>query len=1042
MSGTREDDLDPDVERIAGDLTDLEQVAWERESRNAPHLGRTLDNLRAIGEIVAAFRDSRSADFTHPDSASSKLRAASSDPERDEPPLWPSPPFRWGHLEVREKIARGGFGSVYCAFDPALDREVALKLLPAVANRNPPGLLEARRLARVRHPNVLAVHGVEQHGGFLGIETDLIAGANLADELQRRGPLSMREACLIGVDLCRALAAIHSAGLVHGDLKAANVMCEADGSAMLVDFGSVRNLREPSEDGNLSGTPLSLAPEVLSGRPPGPAADLYSLGALLHLAVTGAHPVEAESLDELRSYHTARAGVSVSERFPETPRRFARILDRALAPLEQRYTHAREMERDLADLLLERSRPLGETYVRLSHNLPHRLSRFVGRETLTELTQRTVRAHRLATLTGVPGCGKTRLGLEAARRMLAEFSGVWMIDLAPLTDAAQIPHELARACGARERSGASTLQSIEAHLREESALLVLDNCEHLLEAAGRIAERLLEAAPALHVLITSREALSLPGEQVIRVSPMEVPHPTTTDPEALRNVEAVELFLDRARSTADLLDPGTLPLIARICRELDGLPLSIEIAAASAGVAPLEEIDRRVKDGVTLVAGPRGSTGRRGSGSHDAGPRVDEPRGGADRHRSLGHLIGWSYERMSAAEQRLFRALSVFSGGWSLEAAEAIGSDAATPAPEILSVLARLTAMSLVERDGRARYRMLPTILLYAKERAEECGETAELRRRHRAHFRGLALDTAAELVGSEQGAGLSRLEADLDNLRAAALSYLEPDGDLEHGLEVVAALGPFWRLHGHFAEGAALCRSFLDDPRVTEALAGDFAKPSPSRQAVASVLLIASDLAYRRGESTEARRLATHALELGRVLRHHAMIGTALLRLGNLEKQAGRAREARDLYAESVSHRRKSGDRAALASVLNNLGIADCMLGDEVAARRSFLESLDIHESLRQPWGIASISNSLGVLALEGNQLPEAERWLQASFDLYRKIEDDSGTGNAALNLGILFSRQEEHARARLMYEEALACGRRLGELAITMRAMLQLAK
>src|SRR5690606_15041372 len=143
------------------------------------------------------------------------------------------------------------------------------------------------------------------------------------------------------------------------------------------------------------------------------------------------------------------------------------------------------------------------------------------------------------------------------------------------------------------------------------------------------------------------------------------------------------------------------------------------------------------------------------------------------------------------------RALSVFSGGWSLEAAEAIGSDAATPAPEILSVLARLTAMSLVERDGRARYRMLPTILLYAKERAEECGETAELRRRHRAHFRGLALDTAAELVGSEQGAGLSRLEADLDNLRAAALSYLEPDGDLEHGLEVVAALGPFWRLHG-----------------------------------------------------------------------------------------------------------------------------------------------------------------------------------------------------------------------------------------------------
>jgi predicted ATPase len=1025
--------LDPDVERIAGDLTDLEDVAWERESRNAPHLVQTLDNLRAIGDIFAAFRDSRPIDPAKMDTeapgsetAPSSLLSGAGGTARSNRSMLgplPVPPFRWGHLEVREQIARGGFGSVYRAFDPALDREVALKLLPTIAGGHPPGLLEARRLARIRHPNVLAVHGVEQHGGFIGIETDLIAGASLAEELKRRGPLSTRESCLIGVDLCRALSAVHAAGLVHGDLKAANVMCEPGGSAMLVDFGSVRNLRNPAEDGSLSGTPLSLAPEVLLGRPPGPAADLYSLGELLHLAVTGSHAVEATSLDELRAHHEAgRPRPAVADRFPDVPRRLARILDRALAPLEQRYTQAREMERDLSDLLLDQPDPPGGTRAVSHHNLPHRLSRFVGRETFTELTQRAVRAHRLVTLTGVPGCGKTRLAMESARRMLAEFSGMWMIDLAVLTDPAQIPHELARSCGARERPGASALESIEAHLREESALLVLDNCEHLLDAVGRIVQQLLESSPALQVLITSREALLVPGEQVIRVTPMEIPRPMSDSSGELRKVESIQLFLDRARNSTDLLDdPSALPVIARICRELDGLPLSIEIAAAMSETVPLEEIDRRVKSGMTLGA---------------------EQRGSVDRHRSLGHLIGWSYERMTPAEQKLFRSLSVFAGGWSLEAAEAIGSGPMMPAHEVLTLLARLTAMSLVERDGRARYRILPTILLYAKERASECGETGGLRRRHREHFRAFALDAASQLSGSEQGAFLSRLEADLDNLRAASLAYLEPDGDLERGLELISALGHFWRLRGHFAEGAELCRSFLHDSRVAEALDCDFARSSPaSREAVANVLLVASDLAYRRGESAEARLLSSHALESGRVLRNPTLIATALLRLGNLEKQAGRVREARALYSESSVHRRKSGDRAALASILINLGIADSMLGDAENARRSFLESLDIYQGLRQPWGIASISNSLGVLALTNHELPEAERWLQEAFDLYRKIEDDSGTGNAALNLGILFTRKGEKARARLMLGEALACARRVEEPAIAMRAMLQIA-
>lgn len=327
---------------LAGAVTDETPVDWEEERRTHPELSRQIDRMRVLQAMAETYRTVEGVP--------------------------PAPPFlfQWGHLRVLEQIGQGSFGDVYRAFDTVLQREVALKLRRGDRDGGGSGarrvLAEARRLAQVRHPNVLVVHGADVHDGRVGLWTDLVRGRTLEERLAAEGPCGADEAALVGVDLCRALAAIHAAGLVHGDLKCANVMREEGGRILLMDFGSVSEL--PGERGataagaaGLSGTPLAMAPEVLQGDAPTRAADIYALGNLLYRLVSGVYPLTARSADELQAMHASGERVPLRDARPDLPTAFVTIIERALAgdPAE-RYASTGAMEAALAQTL-ESARP-------------------------------------------------------------------------------------------------------------------------------------------------------------------------------------------------------------------------------------------------------------------------------------------------------------------------------------------------------------------------------------------------------------------------------------------------------------------------------------------------------------------------------------------------------------------------------------------------------------------------------------------------------------------------------------------------------------
>ncbi len=373
-----------------------------------------------------------------------------------------STPFQWGPLEVVELLGAGSFGDVYRAHDPRLARDVALKLrraetTPAGGGRS---LDEARRLARVRHPNVLTIFGADVHDGLAGFWTDLVAGRTLELRVRTEGPVAADEAMRIGSQLCRALAAVHAAGMVHGDVTTANVMEDGTGTVLLMDFGAVTERHMSGTEavransntstrsaGSVIGTPIFMAPELLRGGTPTPSTDLYSLAVLLFRLVSGSYPVEATSIPELIERHAHGKPRPAREAAPALPGWLADTLDRALAPdPRNRFPSALELERALAG-----SQPSPS-------NLPAPITSFIGREALCrEITDRLSGGARLVTLTGAGGSGKTRLAIEVAGRRLAEHpGGVWLVDLASIADPARVPFEVARMIGVREVPGGTS----------------------------------------------------------------------------------------------------------------------------------------------------------------------------------------------------------------------------------------------------------------------------------------------------------------------------------------------------------------------------------------------------------------------------------------------------------------------------------------------------------------------------------------------------------------------------------------------------------
>jgi predicted ATPase/class 3 adenylate cyclase len=647
------------------------------------------------------------------------------------------------------------------------------------------------------------------------------------------------------------------------------------------------------------------------------------------------------------------------------------------------------------------------TLDRHPHNLPVQLTTFIGREREIAEVQRLLDGTRLLTVTGTGGCGKTRLALQTGANRLEEHpDGVWWVELAPLTEPELVPQAVADAVGLREEPGRPLLASLTEYLKPRSLLLVLDNCEHLVHACADLVDRLLRSCPELHLLATSREPLGVAGETTWRAPSFELPSlPSTTratpaEVSALSQCEAVRLFIDRARSSRPefSVTDQNAPAVAQVCHQLEGIPLAIELAAARVRVMSVDQIQARLDDRFGLLTG---------------GSRSLQP-----RQQTLRAAIDWSYDLLSVEERSLLQRLSVFAGGGTLEAVEAVCVGEGIDPADGLDLLGRLVDKSLVlmeEPDaGRpgeeVRYRLLETIRQYARTLLQQNGHLEATRARHRDWCLEFAARAEARLWTAEETVWVERLDAEHDNLRAALEWSREEAGGAEPGLRLAGLLWKFWELRGHVGEGRRWLESAL--LRREEA-------PPPAR---GLPLQGAGNLARDEGDLTRARELYEESLGLLREMGHTRGVANALINLGNVALDEGGYDRAAALYEESLALLRGLGYPPGIALALNNLARVTRCRGDSDRAAALCRESLALYRQMGVKWGIAMALDNLGEVEQARGDLDRAVACHEESMALRREIGATAGVALSLKNLGRVAAARGDPTLAAARCEEALA--------------------
>ncbi len=622
------------------------------------------------------------------------------------------------------------------------------------------------------------------------------------------------------------------------------------------------------------------------------------------------------------------------------------------------------------------------------HNVPVPPTPLLGRE--RELA--TVRAYlvsggkRLVTLTGPGGCGKTRLALEVAAQLVGAFEqGVWFVDLAPLRDAALVLSTIAQTLGVRAPGRRPLREILIDRLRDRRLLLVLDNCEHLLAGLPEVAA-LLGACPALKVLATSRAALHLAGEQVVPLQPLRVPDlAREASAEAVGQSPAVALFVQRASAVAPTfqLTDANARAVAEVCVRLDGLPLAIELAAAWVRVFSVQQIAARLDDRFRLLT---------------TGPRTAMP-----RQQTLRATVDWSYALLSEPERALLRRLSVFAGGWTFEAAEAVAAGAGIQPDAVLDLLAQLVDKSLVlteEQRGAVRYRLLETIRQYAHDRLQEAGEAERTRDRHLAYFLALAEEAEPKLRGVEYQRFLDRLEEEHDNLRIALEWGLNPARGDEAALKLSGALAWFWWLRSYHDEGRWWLARALEGPPVRSA-------------ARMKALLGAGYLAQHQRDLLAARALLAESLQIARERDDRWTVALTLHHLGRVAYYEDAPATARSLARESLAVAEDMGDPWLIAWPLHLLGIAAHIEGNYPQARAYYERSLAMRRELGYQEGIGILLALLGMVALREGEFRQAHARLQEALAVMQAVVGPWGLAPLLASLARLAAALGQPIRA-----------------------------
>jgi predicted ATPase/class 3 adenylate cyclase len=667
---------------------------------------------------------------------------------------------------------------------------------------------------------------------------------------------------------------------------------------------------------------------------------------------------------------------------------------------------------------LENDFPALRTLEARPTNLPIQPTPLIGRE--QQVTEAVALARqegiRLVTLTGAGGTGKTRLSLQVAAELVAVFEdGVFFVDLASITDPHLFVPTVSQTLSVRERSGESLSETLKDYLRDKKLLLILDNFEQLLDA-GPAVSALLAGAPNLKALITSRAPLHLSGEHEYSVPPLAVPDLNTSEPPAtLATYEAVQLFLERARAVKPEfeLTSENAPAVAEICARLDGLPLAIELGAARVRILSPQALLGRLSQRLALLKG----------GARDA----------PARQRTLRDTIEWSYGLLDASEQRLFARLSVFLGGRTIEAAEAVCDPLTTELDmSVFDGVASLVEKSLLRQDegpaGQPRFLMLETIREYALDRLERSGEGELLRQRHAHYFVALAEEAEPEILGADQVLWLERLEAERDNFRAA-LSWLLERGETELGLRLIGSLRRAWVARGYLSE----TRKWL------EAAFEPSAAVAPQVEAKARYGL--GRVALVQGDYEDAIPLLERSARLFRELREAEGLVFSLADLGFIATAQGRYEDARRFADESLAEAKADGNERTIAAALHSLACTRLDAGAYREARGLFEQSLALRRNLGDKRNIANSLGYLGSVALLEGDYDQATALLDESLALGRDLGNLLIVSAALANESLVALAAGHAGRAATLCIEGLALAHGLGDKRTTVECLHALA-
>lgn len=634
------------------------------------------------------------------------------------------------------------------------------------------------------------------------------------------------------------------------------------------------------------------------------------------------------------------------------------------------------------------------------NNLPIPISSFVGREREIAEVRQLLSTHRLVTLTGPGGCGKTRLAIRVAHKEINEFEdGVWLIELAPLAEPLLVPHTLASILGVHEQSGRGMMDVLADYLLPRNILLVIDNCEHLIAACAQITETLLQKCPDLKILATSREGLGITGEIISTVPPLSLPDSKPwTNPASVAEAvsryeesESIQLFVVRAADSSPefRLTTDNGAWVAEICRRLDGMPLAIELAAARVRSLSVQQIAQRLDDRFNLLTG---------------GARTAPP-----RQQTLAATLDWSYNLLSDSEQKVLQRLSVFADGATLEAAEAVCADVGVES--VLDALIHLVDKSLITADklerGETRYLLLETIRQYALERLRDSGEIEGIYRRHLDWFLKLTEQAEPELQGGNQGDWLERLARENDNFRVALAWSLENDTVM--ALQLAVALGLFWFMRGHhFEEG----QDWLQKTVTRSEGTGQAALR-------AKAFLCLGQVASINGDYATARSVFESSVNLYHDLNDKYGVADASNFLADTIAMQGGSEAAnfyvtaRLYFEESLASLREQGDNWKMARTLDSLGEMARVEEDYHTARACYEESLRVRRTLGDQRGIAVSLINLGFCAHHEGDYKQAKNLLEESLTNFQHLGSTRGTIDCLAALAGVFGTEKKPERA-----------------------------